>query len=55
VDQHCNFTGPIQYFFNIGGINCDSSTFIGDFLSSLARVAVPGLASSTGGQAARNN
>ena len=25
VEQACHFTGPIQYYFNIGGINCDAS------------------------------
>ena len=39
VEQSCNFGGPIQYFFNIGIINLDSSVSIGDFLSSLSRVA----------------
>jgi hypothetical protein len=33
VDQRCNFTRPIQNFFNIGRINYDSSTSIGDFLT----------------------
>jgi hypothetical protein len=35
VDQNSNFSGPIQYFFNIEWINCDPNMSINDFLGSL--------------------
>jgi hypothetical protein len=37
VEQINHISGPVQYFFNIGGINFDPSVSIGDFLNSISR------------------
>ena len=42
VDQMCSFTAPINYVFNIGGINCDLNVSFSDILGSLAKIAYQG-------------
>jgi hypothetical protein len=49
VDQKNSFSGSIQYFINIGGINCDPNVSIGDFLKNLCQASQGGGASAQGG------
>ena len=41
-DQVYSFSAPINWVFNIGGINCDPNVSFFDILRSLAKIALQG-------------